>query len=144
MANMSGGDSSPHSFSQFTATLTGRVNCKELRTFPLPAAARQGCHSTSLPNSVTCLNCSLMQTRNHFLLCFLREFLFFCPFAGLFTAAVEHRSFFMFAHLFLSEREMTIFHSFFLFAKEWEMKVSPHTVRTVGSLKRNGERYKTL
>lgn len=93
MANIPMRDSQPHSYSKFTATLTGRVNCKQITTFPLPAAARQWCHSTSLPNSVTCLNCSLMQTRNNFLLCFLRESLF-SPFAGLFTAAVEHRSIF--------------------------------------------------
>lgn len=91
---MSREDSSPHSSSQLTATLTGRVNCKQMRPFPLSAAAGQGCHSTSLPNSVTCLNYGLMQTKNNFLLCFLREVLIFCPFDGLFTAAVEHRPFF--------------------------------------------------
>lgn len=38
IASMSRGVSLPHSDSQFTANLTVKVNCKQMRTFPLPAA----------------------------------------------------------------------------------------------------------
>ena len=38
VANISRGHSLPDSYSQFTAILTVKVNCKQTRTFPLPAA----------------------------------------------------------------------------------------------------------